>query len=223
VAESRYPAGVTQRPPAGLVLFDCDGVLVDSERLQTEVMLEAAASVGFAMGLDEAVRRFRGQKMSECVTVIEAQIGRPVPASFVPDIRERTARAFADRLRPIPGVAAALARMGGPRCVASNGPIEKMRLSLRVTGLARFFDDRLYSAYDVGSWKPAPGLFLYAAEALRVPAAACVVVEDSVPGVTVGVAAGMRVLGYAPDGGGDLAAAGAEVFASMDALPGLVG
>jgi HAD superfamily hydrolase (TIGR01509 family) len=206
-----------------LIIFDCDGVLVDSEALQIRALLEVAAPLGFQMPLEDAVERFRGAKMANVVSAIEARIGAATPARFVADVRARQADAFARELRPVDGIHDALARLPVPRCVASSGPLEKIRLSLTITGLLDAFGDRIFSAYEIDSWKPEPDLFLYAAERMGAAPSDTVVVEDSLLGVQAGVAAGMRVFGFAEGARAvALAAAGAEVFGAMRDLPALV-
>jgi HAD superfamily hydrolase (TIGR01509 family) len=161
--------------------------------------------------------------MSECVEEIERRLGHPAPADFVPIVRARMAETFRRELRAIEGIHAALDAIDLPVCVASSGPPEKINLSLQLTGLLPVFAGRIFSAYDVGSWKPDPGLFLHAARAMGVEPAACAVIEDSLLGVQAGIAAGMRVYAYAP--GGDpqlLAGEGATLFSSMRELPGLL-
>lgn len=207
-----------------LVIFDCDGVLVDSEEIQTRLLLELAGELGFSLPTAEALERFRGAKMADVVRLIEEQIGRPTPADFVQTVRQRQAEVFASELRAVDGIHAALARLPLARCVASSGPAEKIHHSLALTGLADSFGDHIFSSYDIGSWKPAPDLFLHAARRMGAAPHECVVVEDSVVGVQAGVAAGMRVLGFAPAGSRGLALvdAGAEVFSDMDRLPALI-
>ncbi len=207
-----------------LVIFDCDGVLVDSEEIQARIILELAGALGFSLPGSEALERFRGAKMADVVRLIEDQIGRTTPADFVQAVRSRQAEVFASELRSVDGIHAALAGLPVARCVASSGPPEKIRHSLALTGLLESFGDHIFSSYDIGSWKPAPDLFLHAARTMGAAPHGCVVVEDSVVGVQAGVAAGMRVLGFAPAGsrGRALAAAGAEVFADMRRLPVLI-
>ncbi len=210
-------------PPA-LVIFDCDGVLVDSEGIATRVLVEEASALGLVLSVPEASERFRGEKMARCVAIIEARLGKSVPEGFVPRVRERIGQAFTTELRPIDGVRDVLASLSIARCVASSGPPEKIRLALGVSGLREYFDDHLFSSYEIGSWKPEPDLFLHAARVMGATPDACVVVEDSLPGVRAGVAAGMRVLAFA-DGAlaGQLAAEGGEVFRHMRELPALLG
>lgn len=210
-------------PPA-LVIFDCDGVLVDSEPLGCAAMVRKLAALGLHITHDAAMALFRGRRMADSITVAERHFGTTLPASFVPELRAETAAALRGGLRPIAGIAAALAGIDRPICVASNGPRDQIELSLTLTGLIARFAGRIFSAYEVGSWKPDPGLFLFAARTIGAGPAQCVVVEDSLPGVQAAVAAGMRVMAYAGDRpGDDLAAAGGQVFRSMAELPRLLG
>ena len=148
-----------------------------------------------------------------------------LPADFTERFRARTAEAFDAHLTEIPGVRRVLDTVEVPYCVASSAPLAKIRHTLGLTGLLPYFGDRIHSAYEVGSWKPDPGLFRHAARHAGVAPERCVVVEDSLPGVRAGVAAGMAVLGYAPPGSGTapvLAEAGARTFTAMSELPRLL-
>lgn len=208
-----------------LVIFDSDGVLVDSETIALDVLAAAARSEGAHFAAGEALSLFRGLKIADCVLEIEKRAGRAVRASFINDVRAATAAAFEAGLRPIEGVHLALAAITVPVCVASNGPMAKLNQTLGLTGLLERFQGRIFSAYEVGSWKPEPGLFLHAAAALSADPAHCVVVEDSAAGVAAAHAAGMRVLGYGGAGQesrAELHAAGAEVFTAMSELPALL-
>jgi HAD superfamily hydrolase (TIGR01509 family) len=192
-------------PPADLIvieliIFDADGVLVDSEIIALTVLARAASEEGLAIGLDDAIRSFRGLRMTECVRDIERRLGRSVRETFITDLRRATALAFDIELKPVEGIHAALAEITLPVCVASNGPMFKLTHTLRLTELLSYFEGRIFSAYEVGSWKPDPGLFLHAAQTLGVHASRCVVVEDSLPGIHAAKAAGMQVLGFT---GGD--------------------
>ncbi|MBN3899255.1 MAG: HAD family hydrolase [Nostoc sp. NOS(2021)] len=206
-----------------LVIFDCDGVLVDSEVLGNRVLVEFVAEFGLAIKLEEAILLFKGCKMADCVAVIEQRLGKKMPQDFVTQLRIRTAEAFERELLPVEGIEAALDKINLPICVASSGPPEKIKLALRVTNLLPRFEGRIFSSYQIGSWKPAPDLFLYAAKKMEVQAASCTVVEDSVLGVRAGVAAGMRVLGYTEQSQATLLeVCGARVFYSMYQLPSLL-
>jgi HAD superfamily hydrolase (TIGR01509 family) len=178
------------------IIFDCDGTLVDSERIGVEVLADVAAVTGCVLDVDRLLPELRGLKMSECVAYIEAHCGVKLPGDFVPQVRRQTASEFRRRLQPMAGARELLASLRVPFCVASSGPREKIELSLSVTGLRSLFGDRIFSAYEVDSWKPDPGLFLHAAAALGVPPESCGVVEDSDPGIAAGIAAGMHVFAY---------------------------
>lgn len=184
--------------PAALVIFDCDGTLVDSEELGTSVLVEMAAEQGLRLPLREPNALFRGWQLDRCVAQIETWLGRSLPQDFVAQVRLRTRSTFSARLQPIPGALELVRALHLPMCVASSGPREKIELSLSLTGLLPFFEGRIFSGYEVGSWKPDPGLFLHAARALGVEPARCAVVEDSLVGVQAGLAAGMRVFAFQP-------------------------
>lgn len=206
--------------PWELVIFDCDGVLVDSELLSNRVLAQMLAEIGLPMSLEETIAAFMGHSMAVCVTIIEGRTGRPIPATFVADFRDRTFDVFRRELRPVLGIESVLDAIGQPFCVASSGPPEKIQLTLSTTGLLPRFQGRIFSAVEVARGKPHPDLFLHAASKMGVAPAACVVVEDSVRGIQAAVAAGMHVFGYADlTDAGELAAAGAHVFRSMDELP----
>jgi HAD superfamily hydrolase (TIGR01509 family) len=209
---------------SGLVIFDCDGVVVDSEPVANAVLHARLESLGLELTPAESAARFTGRSMADCVVLIEQLTGRPVPPDFVAAVRRETRAAFERGLEAVPGVVALLAALPPPYCLASSGSHAKIRHSLRLTGTDRFFDDdRIFSAEDVRAGKPAPDLFLHAARRLGVAPADCVVVEDSVPGVAAAVAAGMRVFGFAArTPSRHLAAAGATIFTHMDQLSGLL-
>ncbi|GAA3194796.1 MULTISPECIES: HAD family hydrolase [Streptomyces] len=208
-----------------LVIFDCDGVLVDSETLSSRVMREMAAAEGLDFTPEQALELIRGRKVAEWVGQLEGWLGRALPAEFVPQFRQRTAERFTTELRAVLHVRQVIEELELPFCTASSAPRDKIHHTLGLTGLLPFFQGRIYSAYEVGAWKPDPGLFLHTAADLGVPPEHCVVVEDSPVGVRAGVAAGMTVLGYAPPESGTrdaLAAEGARTFGSMTELPGLL-
>ncbi len=204
-----------------LVIFDCDGVLVDSEGITTRVYIACLADLGLTWRYEDAVHRFRGGKLADVVAEAEADLGRPLPPDFTEGFRERLFAALQQEIEPIPGIVQALDTLPYPTCVASNGPRAKMDATLGTTGLLERFEGRIFSAYDVGSFKPEPGLFLHAAASLGARAERCVVVEDSDGGVRAAVAAGMHALAFDAHGAG-LAAEGATRFTDMAALPGLL-
>ena len=213
-----------------LTIFDCDGVLVDSEAVANRVMVDMLAGIGFEIGLADCMARFVGKSMPTVQAEVEAETGRAFPPGWPEAIRARTIETFQrERVAPIPGirdVIAAHRAVGRPYCVASSGRVEKMHATLGSAGLLPLFGEVLFTATMVERGKPAPDLFLHAAEVMGHPPAACVVVEDSLPGVQAGVAAGMRVCAYAAAPYADAAvyaALGAEVFTDMGELPGLLG
>lgn len=161
-----------------------------------------AAELGLQRPLRETNLLFRGWKLDDCVAQIRAWLGKPLPEDFVAQVRVRTAETFRRELRAVPGaldVVRTLSERGIPICVGSSGPREKIELSLGLTGLLPYFEGRVFSGYELQTWKPDPGLFLHAARALGAKPAACVVVEDSLVGVQAGLAAGMKVFVYQPE------------------------
>lgn len=212
-----------------LVIFDCDGVLVDSEPIASRLLAEALTELGFPLTQQQVLERYTGISMRAVLAKIEAEWGQPLPADFAAQMRERDYAVFRRELRPVPGVPETLAQLTDAKCVASSGTPEKMALTLGVTGLMPHFAPHVFSATMVERGKPAPDLFLHAARAMGADPQACVVVEDSVAGIRAGLAAGMRVLGFAGGGhagpgyAGMLATAGAHaVFDDMRRLPALL-
>jgi HAD superfamily hydrolase (TIGR01509 family) len=210
--------------PRGLVIFDCDGVLVDSESISNGVLAEMLSAEGLPMTLAQARRDYQGLLLDEVRTRAEGKLGRRLPEDWLGRYELRRAEVFRAELRPVPGAARAVQAVGAAglaACVASQGKLAKTRLSLELTGLREMFaDDQLFSAERVPRGKPYPDLFLHAAEAMCVEPARCVVVEDTPSGVTAAVAAGMRAIGYAADSDQRaLADAGAEIIHSLRELP----
>jgi HAD superfamily hydrolase (TIGR01509 family) len=183
----------------GAVIFDADGTLVDSEDLGLEVLAEHARSIGVPLREDEDIGALRGKSMASNLELFATLLGRALPPDFEQQARARMADAFQRHLLPMPGAREVVERLSIPYCVATNGPRHKVELTLRITGLLHLFSDRIFSAYEVGSFKPAPGLFLAAAAALGVPPHRCAVVEDSEPGIVAGLAARMRVFAVRSD------------------------
>ncbi len=205
-----------------LVIFDCDGVLVDSEPLSNQALSEALTAAGHPIDPEETTRTFMGRSLLSCEAIMLERFGT-LP-DYLDDYERRLQIAFESSLEPVPGVVAALDAIDAPTCVASSGPHDKMRLTLGLVGLYERFEGRIFSATEVARGKPAPDLFLHAAASMGFEPADCVVVEDSPVGVEAARSAGMRVLGYA--GRSDPAALAPhahEVFADMADLPGLIG
>jgi len=208
--------------PIQLLIFDCDGVLVDSEPISCRIVAEELRKLGLKISNEEAKHQFAGTSM-EYIRKYVQSIGCRVPEDFEEIYRERSHAAFEAELQPVAGIKEALKALDFPRCVASNGPGYKVKANLEITGLRPLFGDELFSAYDIQRWKPEPDLYLHAALQMNTAFENCLVIEDSTAGVQAARRAGMRVLGYAGAGGADrLAAAGAQVFTSMAELPRLV-
>lgn len=203
-----------------LVIFDCDGVLVYSEPLAAQLFSEALHSVGLAWSPGEVDTAFRGRRMADCLERIECELGRALPPDFGDELARRERACFAEALLPIAGVAETLAHLadglGVPVCVASSSEPERIEHSLRVTGLFEFFPRARFSGVEVASGKPAPDLFLHAAHMCGAAPRRCAVIEDSVAGITGGLAAGMQVFAYRAKGGP--AHPGRVDFDRMDAL-----
>jgi HAD superfamily hydrolase (TIGR01509 family) len=211
-----------------LVIFDCDGVLVDSEVISNEVLARALSAEGLSTTLPEARRAFQGLLLEDIVARAEAKLGRELPEDWLERYERDRDEAFNRELRPISGAAETVRRIsdaGVAICVASQGKLSKTRLSLGLTGLRDLFRaDALFSSYSVPRGKPHPDVFLHAATGMNAKPSRSVVVEDSPSGVTAAVAAGMRVFGYVADSDeAALRRAGAEILRSLEELPALLG
>jgi HAD superfamily hydrolase (TIGR01509 family) len=207
-----------------LIIFDCDGVLVDSEPITARVFAGMLNEMGLQVSVTDIFKQFVGRSMDQCLAIITQWLGRPVPVSFTDDYQRRTAAALRAELKPVAGIEALLASLTLPFCVASNGTPEKIRGSLSIVGLLNRFDQTMFSVADVARGKPFPDLFLHAARTMGAAPSRCAVIEDTVTGVTAGVAAGMTVYGYsALTPARELSDAGAHhTFAAMDGLLGLL-
>ena len=212
-----------------LIIFDCDGVLVDSETISCRTDSLCLAEIGIAMSAEEIMDRYLGISAATMCGDIERRVSRSLPADFADTLRARVAAAFDAELAPIAGVTTMLDTLPFRRCVASSSAPERLRHSLSLTGLLGYFEPHIFSATQVARGKPAPDLFWFAADAMRATRATCVVIEDSVPGVQAAVAAGMQVIGFAggahcrPGHGERLREAGATAVAdAMHKLPALL-
>jgi HAD superfamily hydrolase (TIGR01509 family) len=206
------------------VIFDCDGVLIDSERLAIKVEVEVLSELGWHLTEAEVIERFVGRSDRDMHAMIEAQLGSRLPVAWQDRFEPRYRQSFAADLAPVDGVVDALDQITLPSCVASSATHAHLRYTLQLTGLYERFAGRIFSSEDVARGKPAPDLFLHAAKQLATSPAECVVVEDSQPGVHAARAAGMRVLAYA--GGLSrrelLEGPSTVVFDDMAALPELI-
>ena len=217
-------------PTVDLVIFDCDGVLVDSEVISCRAHAETLTRHGYTITSDQVLQRFLGRSMRQATLEIEAELGRSLPEDFHTQVYAEIFRSFANSLEATPHVNEVLAAITRPVCVASSGPPEKISASLNRVGLYDRFAPHIFSAVQVRKGKPAPDLFLFAAEQMRTSPKRCLVIEDSVAGVTGARAAGMTVLGFhggshcPPGHAGMLRAAGAvATFDDMRQLPDLMG
>jgi HAD superfamily hydrolase (TIGR01509 family) len=201
------------------VIFDLDGTLVDSEGLCNQAFLDLLPDLEET--IERLTHRYRGLKLAVILEELEGRLRRPLPRDFESRYRERVAALFATQLKAMPGTDAMLGALQVPRCVASSGPRPKIVHALQVTGLTRHFGEKIYSSYDIGSWKPDPGLFLNAASSMGYAPDQCVVIEDSEVGLRAAEAAGMRALHYSP-GTPSGRAEEDGVFSHMQDLPPLI-
>ena len=203
------------------VIFDLDGTLVDSEGLCNQAFLDLLPQLSDTV--ESLIKRYRGKKLASILADLENRLCQNLPAAFEQDYRQRVAELFARELKPMPGVVEMLEATNFPKCIASSGPPLKIRQALHVSGLAPYFGDSIFSSYEVGSWKPAPGLFQYAAHAMGFMPGQCVVVEDSDVGIEAAVAAGMKAFQYVQKSGTLSCRAGDRVpFDDMSQLPQLL-
>ncbi len=212
--------------PLRLVIFDCDGVLVDSEGPSSRVVAEEITALGWPMTTEESYALFIGLRLSDIPAVVEPHIGRPVPPGWVDSLRDRMITVLTSEVEAMPGAHDALratTALGLPYRIASNSSHEEMAVKFQRVAMVELVEGRLHSARDVARGKPAPDVFLHAAAAARVPPGACLVVEDSVPGAQAARAAGMACIGLAPHGDDPaLREAGAVLIRSFSELPALL-
>jgi HAD superfamily hydrolase (TIGR01509 family) len=227
----RPDAGSRPAPPPPwpmLIIFDCDGVLIDSEIVVCRLTSEELTRLGFPISTEEVIRRFAGRPEREMLAEIGGDWGRSVPAEYSTRMKMRVEQSYATELRIMPGIVDLLERLQVDVCVASSAYPAKLKLGLDAVGLYEAFAPHIVSASYVARGKPAPDVFIYAAGSMRTPVANCLVIEDSVPGVRAAIAAGMRVYGFTggqhcdPAHGERLLAAGAETvlqsFAGLEDL-----
>jgi HAD superfamily hydrolase (TIGR01509 family) len=182
----------------GCIIFDLDGTLVDSEPACNRALLDLLPELPDNLG--DLIDRYRGKKLAEIFTDIEIRLARKLPDEFEHAYRTRVAAIFDSELQAMPGAEEALSAIKAPMCIASSGPMAKIRHALDLTGLSKFFGQQIFSSYDVGFWKPDPRLFLYAANKMGFAPNRCAVVEDSSVGIAAAVAAGMKPFQFLPHG-----------------------
>ncbi|WP_020568734.1 HAD family hydrolase [Neolewinella persica] len=205
--------------PPKCIIFDCDGILVDSEHITFSVLAEMSREVGVRLSEAELETNFLGKSLNSIIAFLEAETGQSLLATFEPDFRKRTFAKFKTDLKPVDGIKELLDRLTVPVCVASSGPPHKIRMNLKLTGLAGYFGENTFSCYDLKRWKPDPAVFLHAAATMGYPPAECVVVEDSPTGIKGAVDGGFTAYGLTRHGNDQmLAAAGATVYHHHDEL-----
>jgi HAD superfamily hydrolase (TIGR01509 family) len=208
-----------------VIIFDCNGVLVDSEPIATAVVAAELQRIGIRIPAEMVARFFTGRRPADMFAAIETATGRALPPRFADAVAEATLRRFRAELRATPHVVHALTWLRGTKCVASSSSLDRVRVSLEATDLLRFFEPNLFSASDVTEGKPAPDLFLHVCRVKGAEPKDCIVVEDSAAGIAAAAAAGMTPIGFvggshaAPQLGAQLVEAGARiVIADMRAL-----
>lgn len=205
------------------VIFDCDGVLVDSEPISNGVLVDMANEFGANINLEYAMKNFKGGSLYGCIAKIEALIGNALPSEFETDYRKRSYDAFKNEVKPVEGIHDVLANISPLYCLASSGPVEKIRLNLSLTGLLEQFENKIFSCYDIQKWKPDPAVFFWAAETMGFEPHECVIIEDSLSGVKAAQNGGFDVFGFtAHDYQNELKSEATLTFNSMFELPRLL-
>ncbi|TDO99156.1 HAD family hydrolase [Flavobacterium sp. 245] len=205
------------------IIFDCDGVLVDTEKIGNGILLEMASEYGFDMKIEDAYRNFNGRNLKDCFRHIEEAIDQKLPENFEEDYRQKSFEAFKTQVKPMEGVVDFIEKLKIPYCVASSGPVEKIRLNLEVAGLLDKFENKIFSSYQINSWKPEPGIFLYAAKEMGFKVEDSIVLEDSKAGVKAGISGGFKVYGFANGyNNSDLEEEGAILFNNYEELRSLL-
>ena len=195
------------------IIFDCDGVLVDSETIGIRILLSMANEHGFEMSHDQGIKQYSGRKLTECLAEIEKAIQKKLPENFEKEFRKRSSEAYKSYLQPIKGAKEFVESLTIAFCVASSGPVEKIRQNLTTTGLIEKFENKIFSAYQIQKWKPDPAIFLFAASEMGFPVNECIVIEDSIAGVVAAINGGFKVFGYANENNAqDLENEGATIF-----------
>lgn len=179
------------------IIFDCDGVLVDSEGISNSVLIQMVSEIGVEINMEYAFEHFAGKSLKICFEHIQHLINNSLPTTFEKEYRRRTFTAFKNDLKPIEGIHNLLDQISIPFCVASNGPTEKIVLNLTIANLIQKFENRIFSAYEIGSWKPNPEIYEYAAKKMGFKPNECAVIEDSLTGIRAGRKGGFDVFGFA--------------------------
>lgn len=178
------------------IIFDCDGVLVDSEPIGNQVLVDMANALGANIDLAYAYEHFKGNSMQSCAEMIADLIPQELPEDFIPNYRKESFDAFRRSIKPVSGIVEVIEDLNIDFCVASSGPENKIRLNLELTGLLNYFENKIFSCYHINKWKPDPSIFIWAAETMGYKSHECLVVEDSPIGVRAAKAGGFEVAGY---------------------------
>jgi HAD superfamily hydrolase (TIGR01509 family) len=206
------------------IIFDCDGVLVDSEAISAKVFQEMILELGTKIDFETVLEQITGTSMKENLLFISEIITGDLPVNFETEFRKRSYEAFKTDLKPIKGIHDLLKKTKVPVGVASSGPVEKIRLNLTTTNLIQFFGENIFSSYEIGSWKPDPEIYLHAAKKMGFKPEECAVIEDSLPGIQAAKAGGFDVFGFATERNKDaFEELGATVFFNVDELSKLLG
>ena len=201
-----------------LVIFDCDGTLLDSERLTNRIIAEMLTEIGIPTTTQKSYELFAGKKFADIVAHIQDK-SEAYDADFELEFRKRSKIVFQNELSTVEGIPELLSQIQIPMCIASNGPQEKMVVSLNAANIKSYFpDNNVFSAYDIKIWKPAPDLFLYAAEKMKTPPSNCIIIEDTISGVMGGINAGIDVLAYNPHNDAAMLETPAKNFTSIQSL-----
>lgn len=186
------------------VIFDCDGVLVDSEPLANGMLVEMANELGVEIDLDYAYQKFKGDSFKNCQNHVQFLLGKPLPENFEEEFRRRSFDSFTKNLKAIEGIETIINNLTIPFCVASSGPQSKIKHNLKLTGLFNYFEGRTFSCYDIKKWKPEPTIFLHAAKTMGFSVDECLVIEDTSIGINAAKSGGFDVFGFADDFNYDL-------------------
>ena len=181
------------------IIFDCDGVLVDSEAISAKIFKEMAAELGFKLDFESVLEQITGTSMTDNLKFFSENIDGELPEDFESEFRKRSYEAFKTDLKPIKGIHDLLEKINIPVGVASSGPVEKIKLNLTTTNLIDYFGNNIFSCYEIGSWKPEPEIYLHAAKKMGFKPCECAVIEDSLAGVQSAKAGGFNVFGFAND------------------------
>lgn len=201
------------------IIFDCDGVLVDSEPISNQVIVDMANELGANIDLNYAMKHFKGGSFESCKIKISTLIEKQIPATFENEYRLRSFEAFKLNMKPIEGVQDVLDNLNMPFCVASSGPQNKIKLNLELTGLLPYFENRIFSCYSIQKWKPDPAVFLWAAKTMDFRVDECLVIEDSLSGVSAAKNGGFDAYGFTShDYENELESMAAKTFNHMDKL-----